>query len=197
MDAALSGPTGRVELGTTTLKIGRLPENQLVVNDAKASPQHAEVRLDPDGYAVVDLGSAEGTFVNDQRLASYTPQCLHTGDSIRIGDTCYTYEVKDPPTPTTTTTGSLPSHAPSSLPTITAQDPVLPSAQQKQPEYQSVSPIYSPPDQSGLHPPSQGYSVHSSSIPSASQLDVVPQQDELPASLPLSPQKKSHKRLWI
>ncbi|HTK07357.1 MAG TPA: FHA domain-containing protein [Ktedonobacteraceae bacterium] len=191
MDAALSGPTGRVELGTTTLTIGRLPANQLVVNDAKASPQHAELRLDSDGYAVVDLGSTEGTFVNEQRLASYTPQCLHTGDSIRIGDTCYIYEVENPPTPTTTT-GSL-----SSLPTITAQDSVLPSAQQKQPEYQGVSPIYSPPAQSGVHPTSQGYSVHSSPLPPAPQSAVVPQEEASNAPLPLSPPQKSHKMLWI
>ncbi len=94
MDAALSGPAGRVTLDTGVLTIGRIPENKLVITDPKSSSRHAELRPDGSGYSVVDLGSTNGTFINEQRLVPQTPQRLRPGDTIRIGDTTYTYEAQ-------------------------------------------------------------------------------------------------------
>lgn len=92
MDAVLNGPNGRIPLGPTTLTMGRTPDNQLVVNDAKASSHHAEIRTDGQSYNITDLGSTNGTFVNGQRLERGVPRQLSSGDVIRIGDTPYTYE---------------------------------------------------------------------------------------------------------
>lgn len=92
MEAVLSGPAGRVNLGPE-VTVGRLAGNQLVVNDPKASSHHATIRQSGQGYSITDLGSTNGTFVNDQKLAPNTPRTLNSGDKIRIGDTIFSYEV--------------------------------------------------------------------------------------------------------
>ena len=93
MDVALHGPSGRTILGPSVLTIGRAQSNQLVINDPKASSRHAEIHPTGQGYQIIDLGSMNGTFVNDQRLNSGTPRPLSQGNTIRIGDTTLTYVV--------------------------------------------------------------------------------------------------------
>src|SRR5437588_484225 len=94
MEAALIGPNGRTTLGTTPLTIGRLPSNQLHLTDSQASSRHAEIRPDAgrQRYSIVDLGSTNGTFVNEQRIPPNAPRYLNSGDKIRIGETSFTYE---------------------------------------------------------------------------------------------------------
>src|SRR6266700_4609939 len=93
MEAVLQGPAGRTTLGTGLVTLGRAPDNQLVINDSKASSHHAEIRFVGQDYTITDLGSTNGTFVNEQRLERNVPRSLHAGDNIRIGDTLLTYEV--------------------------------------------------------------------------------------------------------
>lgn len=96
MAAVLQGQNGLVTLNSTTLIIGRSADSQLIVNDVKVSAHHAEIRPDGAGYSITDLGSANGTFVNEQRLQPYVARPLTTGDRIRIGDTVFTYNVITP-----------------------------------------------------------------------------------------------------
>jgi predicted component of type VI protein secretion system len=93
VEAILNGPFGRVTLGQSNLTIGRTAANQLVVSDAKASSHHADILPNGQGYSIVDVGSTNGTFVNEQRLERNLPRPLTSGDAIRIGDTRFTYEV--------------------------------------------------------------------------------------------------------
>ena len=65
-----------------TLTIGRAPDNQVVLADQQASSHHARLVVEPDGVAIEDLGSTNGTFVNDQQTSR---QLLAQGDRIRIG----------------------------------------------------------------------------------------------------------------
>lgn len=64
--------------------IGRADDNDLcVADDPYVSGRHARVFLS-SGYAVVeDLGSTNGTFVNDSRITE--PNDLEIGDRIQIG----------------------------------------------------------------------------------------------------------------
>ncbi|HCI82539.1 MAG TPA: hypothetical protein DHW02_22925 [Ktedonobacter sp.] len=94
MDALLNGPFGSVPLSSTPLTIGRLPNNHLVITDPKTSSRHAEIRQEAGGYILTDLGSMNGTFVNEQPLVSKEPHMLNPGDVIRVGDTRFTYEVQ-------------------------------------------------------------------------------------------------------
>ena len=68
--------------GTTTF--GREPGNDVVVIEAGVSRQHASIVQTGDGYLLTDLGSSNGTFVNQQRLTE-EPHLLQDGDRIRLG----------------------------------------------------------------------------------------------------------------
>ena len=93
MEAALNGPFGRTMLSPARVTIGRSPDNQMVLNDPQASSHHAEIHADSTGYVITDLGSTNGTFVNQQRLTPNVPYVLRPADVIRIGGTEFTYEI--------------------------------------------------------------------------------------------------------
>jgi hypothetical protein len=63
---------------------------EIVLEDPFASSQHA--RIERQGGAVVleDLGSTNGTYLNDELLRG--PQPLHPGDRIRIGDSHFLFQ---------------------------------------------------------------------------------------------------------
>jgi hypothetical protein len=68
-----------------SMTIGRAPECELKIEDTYASQQHARLFGKNGAWYVEDLGSTNGTFVNDQKLAA--PAMVQPGDSIRIGTT--------------------------------------------------------------------------------------------------------------
>jgi FHA domain len=70
--------------------LGRGDQADIVLEDSFASSRHA--RLVPHGDVIVleDLGSTNGTYLNDEPLRG--PQPLHPGDRIRIGDSDFTFE---------------------------------------------------------------------------------------------------------
>jgi pSer/pThr/pTyr-binding forkhead associated (FHA) protein len=72
----------RLEAATT---IGRGIECELRIEDTYASQQHARIFGRNGGWYVEDLGSTNGTFVNEQRLVA--PAMLQPGDRVRIGTT--------------------------------------------------------------------------------------------------------------
>lgn len=49
------------------------------------SRRHAVIRRTQDGYEVLDLGSVNGTFLDDARLAPHTPYPLASGSHLRLG----------------------------------------------------------------------------------------------------------------
>jgi pSer/pThr/pTyr-binding forkhead associated (FHA) protein len=66
-------------------------EVEIQLDDPFASARHA--RITRQGYVLVieDLGSTNGTYLNDEPLTG--PQPLHAGDRIRIGDSTFSYLV--------------------------------------------------------------------------------------------------------
>ena len=68
-----------------TMTVGRGEENDLCLNDTKASRLHAELRVTTDKLEVVDLGSTNGTFLNRERIASNLPRVLEVGDELHFG----------------------------------------------------------------------------------------------------------------
>ena len=65
--------------------IGRGTTADIVLHDAHLSRQHAEIWLTGEGAAVLDLGSTNGTWLNDRRLTDV--QWLADGDVLRLGRT--------------------------------------------------------------------------------------------------------------
>jgi FHA domain len=65
------------------VRIGRRPNNDIVISDLGVSKQHAELRPTTAGrYTIIDLGSHAGTYVNGARVSQ---QELNEGDIIAIG----------------------------------------------------------------------------------------------------------------
>jgi len=68
------------------ITIGRSEENDVVINDAKVSRTHLQIVQSDSGVcSVVDLNSANGTFVNGQRITGEVRLQQH--DVVRIGNT--------------------------------------------------------------------------------------------------------------
>jgi len=151
MEAALQGPAGRTALGMGVVTLGRAPDNQLVINDSKASSHHAEIRSVGQDYTITDLGSTNGTFINEQRLERNAPRSLRAGDNIRIGDTLLIYEVTGAMAPTDVGSGfQYQATIPAAPPEYTAYGA---GAQQA---YTPPQQSFTPPQQYGS-PPQQGY----------------------------------------
>jgi len=90
----LTDPTGREHpLIKDSIVIGRAVENDIVVTSKRVSREHACVRR--DGWRVVleDMGSTNGTFLNDERVLS--PIALHDEDRIKVGDVVLTFHDPD------------------------------------------------------------------------------------------------------
>ncbi len=96
MEAYLQGPFEQIVLGPEILTIGRALDNRLVINNPTASSYHAEIHSGVSGYILTDLGSTNGTFVNEQQLDPHLPYLLHSDDRIRIGDMTFLYKIGFP-----------------------------------------------------------------------------------------------------
>lgn len=67
------------------ISIGRSPSCEIVLeNDQLTSRRHALLRYDGAHYTIVDLGSSNGTFVNDTEIRDATP--LSHGDRVIVGE---------------------------------------------------------------------------------------------------------------
>jgi nucleotide-binding universal stress UspA family protein len=83
-------PDGRrVPLGEQPLFIGRNADCGVVVADARASRQHAEIRAQGNGFVIHDLDSMNGTLVNGTAIRQHP---LADGDEIRLGNTVLRFE---------------------------------------------------------------------------------------------------------
>jgi pSer/pThr/pTyr-binding forkhead associated (FHA) protein/ABC-type multidrug transport system ATPase subunit len=72
-----------VVLADRPLVFGREETADVVVNQNGVSRQHARLTRETTGYRIEDLGSRNGTYVNDNRIQS--PQLLADGDRVRLG----------------------------------------------------------------------------------------------------------------
>ncbi|MFO0865611.1 MAG: ATP-binding protein [Gemmataceae bacterium] len=70
------------ELRDAVISIGRDSSSRIRLNDTEVSRRHAEFRREGDGVRVIDVGSANGTFVNQKRVQE---ALLQPGDRIAIG----------------------------------------------------------------------------------------------------------------
>jgi sigma-B regulation protein RsbU (phosphoserine phosphatase) len=71
--------------GEGTVSIGRASDCTIPIKDRYLSRKHAEIVLENGSWLVKDLGSANGTYLNGNRVERDSP--LKNGDRIRLGDT--------------------------------------------------------------------------------------------------------------
>ncbi len=78
-------------LQAAATRIGRLPDNDIVLDDANVSRQHAAIIDTGTSYVISDLRSANGVHVQHQRILSATT--LNDGDQIRICNYEFTFHI--------------------------------------------------------------------------------------------------------
>jgi hypothetical protein len=79
------------DLDDEDLVLGRGNQAAIRLEDPFASSQHARVFEQGGALIVEDLGSTNGTYLNEELLE--TPRPLHPGDRVRIGDSEFSFEV--------------------------------------------------------------------------------------------------------
>lgn len=80
-------------------RIGRQPDNQIVLADPKVSRRHAVIIDTGTGYVINDAGSANGIMLRDSRIEGSA--VLVGGDRIVIGDREFVFEVDSTQEPQT------------------------------------------------------------------------------------------------
>ena len=76
-------PDRRYDL-SGTINIGRASDNQISLQVPSVSRHHAWIKSEGEDFLVFDVGSANGTFVNDEQIKE--PHRLDSGDLVRFGD---------------------------------------------------------------------------------------------------------------
>jgi pSer/pThr/pTyr-binding forkhead associated (FHA) protein len=90
-----------VDLGAGHATIGRGAENDVALSwDSTVSQLHAVLERYPAGWSVRDLGSTNGTFVNNTRVAA--EHRLRNGDEVTIGSSRLVFRVRNAPASTLT-----------------------------------------------------------------------------------------------
>ncbi|MEO8959609.1 MAG: FHA domain-containing protein [Rudaea sp.] len=79
----VSGPTfGKTYAVVGTLIVGRSSECDISIPSDEISRHHAKLQVTPNGVVIEDMGSANGSFVNNQRI--HVPTVLKAGDELRL-----------------------------------------------------------------------------------------------------------------
>lgn len=81
--------------GQTEFTLGRNAEGQSVISDIDLTPfrgyeqgvsrLHTSINIEEKHVSATDLGSANGTRINGQKIPSYRPYPLHHGDILTLG----------------------------------------------------------------------------------------------------------------
>ena len=75
-------------LGNETLRIGRERGNSIVLQSDSVSRRHCRIDRRKAAWFIKDLGSTNGTYVNDELVEEYQ---LRRGDQVKVGDTIFKY----------------------------------------------------------------------------------------------------------
>jgi serine/threonine protein kinase/Tol biopolymer transport system component len=84
---AADGKTRSYPLKQGSLTIGREADNDIVLEDIKASRHHARIEFDGQQARIIDLKSSNGTYLANARLLPDVPEPWALEKPLRIGDT--------------------------------------------------------------------------------------------------------------
>lgn len=77
-----------IALSRDIMTVGRTRQNDICIPSRAVSRDHARLLISTHSVTIVDIGSANGCFVNDQPIKK---QRLRDGDIVRIGDRAYRF----------------------------------------------------------------------------------------------------------
>ncbi|MBO0725587.1 MAG: FHA domain-containing protein, partial [Blastocatellia bacterium] len=81
------------DLTQNEVAIGKGPQNDIILIDASVSSTHAVIRFEDGVYKISDLGSRNGTQVNEVRINE--PHVIQHGDLIKMGHCALTFRLKE------------------------------------------------------------------------------------------------------
>jgi pSer/pThr/pTyr-binding forkhead associated (FHA) protein len=90
-----SGDYQEYELTKPTTSVGRQAGNDIVLNTSAVSRYHAQFEAAGGLVYLVDLGTVNGTFVNDQQVEPNSRVALSDGDVIMLGDVLLLFRVPE------------------------------------------------------------------------------------------------------
>jgi len=91
-----SGQEAKRTIARLEYRIGREIGNELVLPDPVISRTHARILCTDKGCQLEDLGSANKTYLNDEKLPPHEPRPLIEGDVIKIGEYTLVYHLPVP-----------------------------------------------------------------------------------------------------
>lgn len=68
---------------TDLTRLGRHPDSEISLDDITVSRRHAEIRRGAGGFELTDVGSLNGTYLNQTRIDA--PVVLQSGDDLQVG----------------------------------------------------------------------------------------------------------------
>ena len=80
----------RFQIGRQRVGIGRSSENTVRIEDSEASRFHAAIQWQDAGFALTDLGSANGTLLNGVRVET---AAIVDGDQLQVASTLLAFQV--------------------------------------------------------------------------------------------------------
>lgn len=87
-----NGPEQEFKLAKASISLGRANTNDIILNDVRISRNHARLECGAQGITLIDLGSSNGTRLNEERIDRAT---LRPGDAISLGNQQLKYQVDD------------------------------------------------------------------------------------------------------
>ena len=93
LQIAQQGAQRVVIAAKTETILGRLPDNEVTINDPLASRKHARIIREDRTFWVEDMGSKNGTSLNGRQIT--TRQKLVPNDQIKIGDVTITFTLDE------------------------------------------------------------------------------------------------------
>jgi pSer/pThr/pTyr-binding forkhead associated (FHA) protein len=84
-----------IALSRDVVTIGRTRDSDICIPSGAVSRDHARLLVSPRSVTIIDMGSANGTLVNDERVKRHR---LHDGDIVVIGDRTYRFASGSQPT---------------------------------------------------------------------------------------------------
>lgn len=74
---------------------GRDPASEIAIDSPQISRRHFEIARTKEGFFLTDLGSANGTKINGQRIPPHEPTRIDSGDEIRVMNIQMFFEIRD------------------------------------------------------------------------------------------------------
>jgi diguanylate cyclase (GGDEF)-like protein len=81
----------RYDLKGNSIAVGRDPASDIFIDEDTVSRRHARIEKRDGQALVVDLGSTNGTYLNDARIQPYATVSLAEGDRLKVGRSIFKY----------------------------------------------------------------------------------------------------------